>query len=213
MLKETEISDTPNEESLKEEVLEAVKAAGAIEDDKLIKLANAVATSHLRRFNKPSHQPEQPAVNPEVAKLQKQMQKLQDELAAKDEAAKKQAKAIREKDAYSSLSNQLKGKVRPEAEEVVAKLLFHADKRVLVKEDGTSVYVMDDGTEGSLEDGIASYLASPTAALFIPAPVSTATKTSSVAIKSSGANKPMVGKGKPSIANVNEKLNKLGLKL
>lgn len=94
---------------------------------------------------------------------------LKAQLKAQNDQAASERKAAREANAFQSLRTALAGKVRPEAVDAAAKLVFHADKRVQVADDGTITFKHGEA-DYSLAEGVAAYLKSPDAALFLPAP-------------------------------------------
>jgi hypothetical protein len=94
---------------------------------------------------------------------------LKAQLKAQNDQAASERKSAREANAFQSLRTALAGKVRPEAVDAAAKLVFHADKRVQVADDGTITFKHGDA-DYSLAEGVAAYLKSPDAALFLPAP-------------------------------------------
>lgn len=94
---------------------------------------------------------------------------LEGQLKAEREARKSEKAAAYNDRAFTALKSELAGKVRPEAVEPLAKLLFHADKRVKVTADGTPSFVVGDD-EHDLAGGVAAYLNSPEAAMWKPAP-------------------------------------------
>jgi hypothetical protein len=98
----------------------------------------------------------------DVSQLKAQLKAMQDQAAG-------ERKASRESKAFQDLRAELAGKVRPEAVDAAAKLVFHADKRVQVADDGTITFKHGDA-DYSLAEGVAAYLKSPDAALFLPAP-------------------------------------------
>lgn len=106
---------------------------------------------------------------PEVLALQKKLEVLEAERKREREETVKQAKNLRDKDAYAQLSAELSNKVRPEAVDMVAKLLFHADKKIDVREDGV-FYKLDEDTEVTLAEGVKQFLKSKEAQFFIPPP-------------------------------------------
>jgi len=100
--------------------------------------------------------------NADVDALRSQLKAMQDQAAS-------ERKASRESSAFQALRSELAGKVRPEALDAAAKLVFHADRRVTVGDDGAVTFKHGDADYG-LKEGVAAYLKSPDAALFLPAP-------------------------------------------
>ena len=112
--------------------------------------------------DKPAGVPATDGVAGELAALKAQLK------AASDQAASER-KAAREANAFQALRTELGGKVRPEALDAAAKLIMHADRRVSVGDDGAVTFKHGDAEYG-LKEGVAAYLKSSDAALFLPAP-------------------------------------------
>ncbi|WP_437767173.1 hypothetical protein WME77_09095 [Sorangium sp. So ce764] len=106
------------------------------------------------------------AVDPEISK---QIEDLRTQLKKERETTARERRAAREEKAFAELRSELNGKVRPEAVDTVAKLLFHADRRVVVGDDGSLAFKHGDA-EYDLRGGLAEYLKSRDAAMFLPAP-------------------------------------------
>lgn len=189
------MSDVLNNMNINETTTsETSETNNSISKDELIKIINAAVSSHIKRFESkwqkhleelkststethPSPDSAQEnKVEPTVLKLQKQLEKLQNELREKEKIMKEKERIAREKDAYGQLLNHLKGKVVPGTEDTVAKLLFHAEKRITVHEDGQITYKDDNGTDILLEDGLQHYLSQESAKIFKPAPTPTVKK-------------------------------------
>jgi hypothetical protein len=102
----------------------------------------------------------------DVAQLKAQLKAMQDQSYA-------ERKASREGKAFQDLRSELAGKVRPEGVEWLAKHIMHADKRVQVADDGAITFKHGEA-DYNLREGVAAYLKSPEAAMFIPAPNGTA---------------------------------------
>lgn len=105
-------------------------------------------------------------VDPDVAR---QLNDLQTQLKTEREARKAERTATLHEKAFSALRAELTGKVRPEAIEGAAKLFFHADKRVVVGEDGTASIRLGD-EEHDLKTGVARLLKLPEHNFLLPAP-------------------------------------------
>jgi len=97
------------------------------------------------------------------------METLERNLKEERSARAAEKRASLERGAYEALRTELTGKVRPEAVDAAAKLLFHADKSVKVTSDGAVSFVLGDD-EYDLKEGVAAYLKTPAAALFVAAP-------------------------------------------
>lgn len=74
--------------------------------------------------------------------------------------------------AYQAVQGQLAGKVKSGAETVVADLLFKARKQIEIQDDGAAYFKTSDELNPylSIEEGVAAFLATKEAELFIPAP-------------------------------------------
>jgi len=155
--------------------------------------------------------------NSEVIALQKQLELMQKTLKQKEDATALQAKSIREKEAFGQLKTILNGKVRPDAVDHVAKLIFHADKKIKVGEDGSMAYQVDADNEIDVQEGVKQYLKSKDALIFLPAPVTSKTgglRTVSNPLPTrtsqEGNNNSLV---KGNFSDAASMLSKLGLKL
>lgn len=119
------------------------------------------------------------APTPEMQAMQKQLADMQAAMkAAQDEAASEKKKA-REEKAYSALKSELTGKVRPEALDAAADLIFHARKRIAVDDDGNVLFnvrsslgkgLPEEDRQFPLADGVREFLKTQEAALFVPSP-------------------------------------------
>ncbi|WP_437489442.1 hypothetical protein WME75_10705 [Sorangium sp. So ce1014] len=159
----------------------------AIDDQRLLNHVNAAVGSQLKRTlpkfleealgphivslreqlqPKPEPKAAQPSGDPEVTR---QLEELRAQLRKSEDSRARERQAAREEKAYGELRSELTGKVRPEAVDVVAKLLFHAEKRVTVDNHGHVSFKHGD-TDYDLRQGVAEYLQSTESALFRPAP-------------------------------------------
>jgi len=119
-----------------------------------------------------------PAVDPRIEAFEKKIAKLEAEhKAATERAAKERARAI-ELSALGSLSQHLSGKVRPEAVDVVVKLM-KADGRIVYDDEGNASMRVPvslgkglgfEDQELPIDEAIPHWLKSKEAALFLPAP-------------------------------------------
>lgn len=126
----------------------------------------------------PAPDPNKP--NPEVAALKQQLQEFKDQVAqASKRAADAEAKQ-RDDATFAKLKDCLvAAKVRPEMVETLAKVMFHADKRVSFDEQGNALLrVKVSPAKGlpeeeqlmTLEDGVKSFVKTKEAEPFLPAP-------------------------------------------
>ena len=111
------------------------------------------------------------APDPRITAYEKKLAALEakgEKLEAERAAERKQALGDK---AYASLRAELtsSGKIRAEAIDTVADLIFHARKRVQVGDDGVAKYVID-GIEYDLKAGVQEFIKSPESALFQPPP-------------------------------------------
>ncbi|KYF87796.1 hypothetical protein BE20_24945 [Sorangium cellulosum] len=137
---------------------------------KFLEEALAPHLTSLRESLQPKPEPKdkggQSAVDPEISK---QIEDLRNQLKKERETAARERRAAREEKAFAELRSELAGKVRPETVDTVAKLLFHADRRVVIGDDGSIAFRHGDA-EYDLRGGLAEYLKSKDAAMFLPAP-------------------------------------------
>lgn len=117
--------------------------------------------------------------DPEMAAMAKRLEDMEKALSAEKEATAAAQRQSRDERAYSELMTALDGKVRPEFREMIAKNLFHLEKRIEVDETGRALFKTTkvpawggDPEEQSLPlvDGIADYLRTDAAKVFLPAP-------------------------------------------
>lgn len=95
---------------------------------------------------------------------------LKAQLKTERDTAAKERRIAREEKAFNELRSELNGKVRPEAVDILARLLFQADRRVVVPDDGPIAFKLGE-VEYSLQDGLAEYFrSSKEAAFFLPPP-------------------------------------------
>lgn len=172
-------------------IVDPTVAAPALPDQAQIDVINAAVSAHLKRHlaglpgmidaaiaplreqftargDKPAGTPAATGAD-DVAQLKAQLKAIQDQSYA-------ERKASRESKAFQDLRAELSGKVRPEGVDALAKLIMHADKRVAVADDGAITFKHGDA-DYTLREGVAAYLKSPEAAMFIPAPNGTAQRT------------------------------------
>ncbi len=179
-----------------------------VTEDRLAAIVNAAVTGHLkrslgkeigsaleaydtkRRAEKAARKAEEDAEvtrgapvakqpSPEVAALEKRLSDMQAMMRSAQEEAASERQRAREHKAYGDLKSELNGKVRPEALDAVADLLFHARKRVSVDEDGNTLFAIrqapakglpDADVNYPLSDGVREFLKTKEAALFVPSP-------------------------------------------
>lgn len=109
-----------------------------------------------------------PALQARLDELEKQVKKEQTARTKLTEERALERKQAREEAGFGALRTALTGKVRPEAVEIVAKLL-RADGRLVVGEAGEVALKVGD-LEHELAAGVEAYLKSTEAAMFLPAP-------------------------------------------
>jgi hypothetical protein len=163
-------------------------AVDADPDVKLGNLVNAAVTAHLKRAlpraleegvtpllerfaaTLPKPASTAPAAAPQPGdELATKVAGLEAALNKERTARHAERRAALEEKAYGALRGALTGKVRPEAVETAARLLFKADGRVKVADDGTATFKHGDD-ELDLAGGVAAWLKTPDAALFAPPP-------------------------------------------
>lgn len=116
---------------------------------------------------------------PEMLAMAKQLDEMKTLLQSERDARANAEKAARDDRAYASLRQQLEGKVAPGLVDIVAKNLFYVEKKVTVDETGKvtfktskAPYPGADPEEQDLplESGVADFLKSDSAKVFLPAP-------------------------------------------
>lgn len=159
-------------------------------DQKQANLVNAAVSSHLKRilpkvledslaplreqlaaFQAPKGPETKAAPSGGDSEAFKAIEDLKLQLKKERDTAAKERRLAREEKAFVELRSELtgSGKVRPEAVDTLAKLLFHADKKVRVSDDGQVAFHHAD-MEYGLREGVAEYLRSKDAAMFVTAP-------------------------------------------
>jgi len=98
--------------------------------------------------------------------------KLQRKYALQEEATQKAIRTSIEKEAYTELRSKLSDKVKPEAVDAVARLLYHADKKVIVDDDGELSWI-DGEDRVDLDSGLKNWMKSREASIFLSAPLPT----------------------------------------
>ncbi len=117
-------------------------------------------------------------VDPALAALQAKVEELLG-VNVKERAAREAAETKQREDrAYNDLKDFLKSKVRPDMVDIAADYLFHAKRRIEF-EDGTPLMkvrrspgpgMSEEDVLMPLTDGVASWLGSKEATVFLPAP-------------------------------------------
>jgi len=118
--------------------------------------------------------------NPELTAVKQQLQEMKDQLAKeRDRAAAAETRA-RDDATFGALKSQLAAaKVRPEMVESLAKVLFHADRRVEFDENGKPLMrvrvspgkgLAEEDQLLTLEDGVKAFVKSKEAEPWLPAP-------------------------------------------
>jgi hypothetical protein len=125
------------------------------------------------------------APDPALAAMRAQFEAMQASLAEANAKRERAESKQREDRAYSDLRDSLKAKVRPDLLDVVSQNLFHANKRVEFDADGTALFKVrkapghgmpEEDVLMPLADGVANWLSSKEAAVFLPAPGPTQTQ-------------------------------------
>ncbi len=117
-------------------------------------------------------------VAPEMAALQEQLKTLQTTMQAERSRAEAAEQKQRNDKAFIDLKAALGKTVRPELLDIAAENLFHAKRRVEFDEAGNALFktirqtpgFADDEVLMPLADGVASFLKSKEAAVYLPAP-------------------------------------------
>lgn len=116
--------------------------------------------------------------NPEIAALQKKVKELTEGFALKEQEVIAERTQARQDKAFSALVQSLSGQVRPGTENTVATLL-QARKQFIVAENGEPLLRVrtalfkgqaEEDHELPLKDGLAHYLKTKDAELFLPPP-------------------------------------------
>ena len=133
---------------------------------------------------KPADKPQENKPNPETLALQQQLAEMKTAMQERDKALAEAEKKSRNDAARNALRSALAPHVRPEALDMTTQLLFDAQGRVSVSEDGTPLFkirkspmagVPEEDMELPVKDGVANWLKSDDAKFFIPAPTAPAT--------------------------------------
>lgn len=215
---EQQSEETPKQVSNNEP---ATSSNDNLSKDDIIKLVNQIVSARFKREDSVYAKKASSIAKPVVEASSKtdvptdamaEIQKLRRELAERDQKLQEQTRKAREKDAYDAVIKTLKTKVTPGTEDIVAKLLFHADKKIVIEDDG-QVFYEADGNIYDLEAGIEHYLSNDQFKMFKPAPK----PKKNVITKQ---NKPNLtpapvksGIAKPSLELAMSELSRLGLDL
>lgn len=170
-----------------EQIPEGTTAPALTEDQKLSNMVNAAVGNHMKR-SLPKFLEE--ALTPHMTSLKEQFASLRpaepskapkegddtnarvtqlEAMLKKEQAARAaERQQTRNDRAYGDLKAVLAGKVRPEAVEMVAKLI-KADGRLVVTDSGEASLRVGD-MEHDLSTGIAEFLKTGEAQMFLPAP-------------------------------------------
>jgi len=117
--------------------------------------------------------------DPEVLAMAKRIEDMEKALATEREATAAAQRQSRDERAFSELMTALDGKVRPEFRDMLAKHLFHLEKRIEVDETGRALFKTSKvpawGGEPEdqflpIADGVTDFLRSDAAKAFLPAP-------------------------------------------
>ena len=125
----------------------------------------------------PSNQPTKP--DPKVAALEAKVTELTTALTRQQEEAKAQADKARNVKAFADLKSALTNLVRPEALDIAASHLFHAQQRVTFDDQGNPLLTVkrapyagaaEEEVAMPLADGVQHWAKSTEAKFFAPAP-------------------------------------------
>lgn len=159
--------DTGSELSLDEKMHKAITARLERNNEKILSEMTARMESVFSKYSPSVAKTETvvdktqvPAANDEVAKLRADLEK---ERSANAEKMKAQLK----KQTLSALRSELKGKVLPDLEDVVADWMFEAKKMVDLSEEDAFVKIGEE--KFSLQDGVKKFLSLKEAKRFVPA--------------------------------------------
>lgn len=133
----------------------------------------------LKLQGKPEDKPTDNKPNPEMLALQQKLAAMEAGMKERDTALAEADKRSKADAARNELRAALAPHVRPDALDMTAQLLFDAQKRVNVSEDGQAVFKLrqspmagmpEEDMELPIKDGIATWLKSDDAKFFLPAP-------------------------------------------
>jgi hypothetical protein len=168
--------------------------------DKIAEIVNAAVTAHIKRFEKsqseavakliedkipkapvadPKNEPDPKKLTPEQLALQNQLDEIKKALLDSENKRAAIERQARDERAYADLRSHLSG-VRPELQEVAARDLFHAQKRVVFDEQSQrylfkiskapAAGMQEEEMLLPIQDGVNHWLKSKEAAGFLPAP-------------------------------------------
>lgn len=159
--------------------------------DEMNAAVNSAVTNHLKRFGEkqskelqatikeaiasmqaPKPEPEKSdskKADPEKNAWESKYKELSDKFEASERARQAAENKARDDKAFADLRNELSKKVRPELLDLAAENLFYVKKRVSFDEDGNRLFTIDD-KQMPFEDGVAQFLKSKEAAVFLPPP-------------------------------------------
>lgn len=122
--------------------------------------------------------------HPETLALQQQLADMKKAMQERDQALAEAEKKAKNDAARNELRSQLAAHVRPEALDMTTQLIFDAQRRVSLSEDGTPVFKVrkspmagmpEEDMELPIKDGVANWLKSDDAKFFLPPPASAQT--------------------------------------
>ena len=165
-----------NERMKKSLTAEIEKAVGGVSET-----VGETIKKHLEGLKteppKPDDQPGKPS--PEVQALTQKLSEMENSIKERDKALQ-EAKTQGQRDtARNSLRDALAPHVRPDAVDMVTQLLFDAQGVVQVQDDGNPVFKIrqspmaglpEEDMELPIKDGVANWLKTDNAKLFLPAP-------------------------------------------
>jgi hypothetical protein len=127
----------------------------------------------------PSGGNQPPKVDPQVAALTAKVQELTANIQKQQDEVKAANERARNEKAFADLKSALGGQVRPETLELAARDLFLAQKRIAFDEQGNPLFTVkkapyagatEEDVPMPLTDGVAHWLKSEEAKVFLPAP-------------------------------------------
>lgn len=126
---------------------------------------------YLERFQAPAA-PKAPAATAATPgdETGRRLAELEAELTkTKTERASERQTALEER-TFGELRTALTGRVRPDAVDAAAKLLFHAEKAARISGKGKVTYHLGDDEFATPREFVDAYVKSPGAAIFLPPP-------------------------------------------
>lgn len=193
-----------NERMKKSLTAEIEKAVGGVSES-----VGETIKKHLEGIKteppKPNDQPGKPT--PEVQALTQKLSEMENSIKERDKALLEAKQQGQRDTARNSLRDALTPHVRPDAVDMVTQLLFDAQGAVQVQDDGTPVFKVrqspypgspEEDMELPIKDGVATWLKTENAKLFLPAPNSGANGNNAPQRGSQGRGVKLGNDGLPS---------------